>query len=608
MSEAKETNRGRRALRGVSASPGIAVGVAYVLDRRAVQVPRTDISAEQCEDEVRRFRTALRKTQEQLEQAKGKLEHGEHRLILKAQQMMLRDPDLLERIEDRITSGQINAEWAVAQVGDAVRDALGKVADETFRERSFDVAYLAEAVIRNLLGERAEQIQAPANAVIFADDLSPADTAGLNPGVAGIVLEGGGRTSHTAIMARALGIPCVVAVDGAIEYVRAGEQVAVLASEGLVIIAPELEELENIAGQAESYREFEAKIAKHRALPAITKDGTRVYLRANIAIESEIEPATGHGAEGVGLYRTEYLFLGRDTLPTEEEHYRAAKQVLAACAPYPVVIRVFDLGSDKRCPPLALHEAEANPAMGLRSMRLALQHRDVLIAQLRGLLRAGIHGPLRILFPLISGVDELQQALEAVAEAKGALESEGRAFAPDVPVGTMIEVPSAALVADLIALHVDFMSIGTNDLIQYTLAIDRENDAVNYLYEPLHPAIMRLIKMTVDAGKAAGIPVSVCGEMACDPLLAWVLLGLGVNELSTHPSAIPVLKSLVRQSDIREMTELAARVLASPTAAQSQVMVLEAMRARFSEHLRHGPGGGLMWASAETAAPGAPQD
>lgn len=580
---------GRQSHRGNAASPGVGIGLAYVLDRRKVQVPHRHIDKAEVDAEQKRFRVALKGTQEQLEAIKTRLSHGEHRLILKAQQMMLRDPDLIHQTETLIREELLNAEWAVARATDSVRDTLEKVGDDYLRERAGDVAFIAERLLSNLAGGHPEELNPPEGAVIVAHDLSPADTAQLHHRkVAGIVTSEGGRTSHTAIMARALEIPAVVGIDGIIDAVETGDRVVVDGTHGGVIVRPTPDDLSAFESESERYQAFQKKVNKQRALLAITDDGTHVMLRANVALAEDLDSAVSHGAEGVGLYRTEYMFMGRDAPPTEEEHYRAAKDVLARCAPYPVTMRTFDLGSDKQCRFFVPGEPEANPAMGLRSLRLALREREAFLTQLRGLLRAGLHGPLRIMLPLVSGLGELRLALEAVEEARQQLDEEGMAFDPDVPVGIMIELPSAAMVADLLARHVDFMSIGTNDLIQYTLAIDRENDEVNYLYEPMHPAILRLIQRVTMAGANAGIPVSLCGEMAADPLFTWVLCGLGLRELSMHPGAIPVVKSVLRGSSIDDMEGLAETLVGIETAQEAEREVKRVMLERFPEHMRHG--------------------
>ena len=575
-------------LRGAAVSPGLGIGPAYVVDRREVNVPHTHIEREAVEDELKRFRVALRGTQEQLEAIKGRLTHGEHRQILKAQQMMLRDPDLIQRAEALIKDELINAEWAVSLAVDEISDTLAKATDELFRERQFDVAFMGERLITTLGGEERDAITPPEGSIIVAHDLNPADTAQLaRYQVAGIVTQEGGQTSHTAIIARALMIPAVMGVDDLLGAVQSGEPVIVDAVHGLVHLRPSPEQIQAYQAEAERYVAFEESIHKEHALPAQTEDGETIHLRANVALDEENEGARRYGAEGVGLYRTEFMFMNRETAPSEEEHYRTAKNLLQRWRPYPVRVRTFDLGSDKQCPAFEHGEIEANPAMGLRSMRLALQRRGHFMAQLRGLLRAALHGPLQIMLPLVSGLEELAAAREVFNEARSQLAEQGLPHADQVPVGVMIEVPSAAIIADLIARHVDFMSIGTNDLIQYTLAIDRENDDVNYLYEPLHPAILRLIKLTCDAGERAKIPVSLCGEMAANPAYAWVLVGLGLRELSMQAASIPVVKNVIRGSSLDEMVALAAGALECETAAEARKLVMQEMSERFPEHLSH---------------------
>ncbi len=580
---------GRRERRGTAASPGVGIGPAYVVDERRVHVPHARVDGSELDGEVKRFRNALKLTQEQLEVIKGRLQQGEHRQILKAQQMMLRDPDFSHRTETLIREEAINAEWAVVRVVDEIGETLGQAADVYFRERRSDVTFLGDRVVQNLLGDHPEEIQPPSGCVVVAHDLSPADTAQLaRADVVGLVCGAGGRTSHSAIMARSLEIPAVVGVDEVTCGVRTGDMVIIDAIHGVVIVNPDEAERLRWVDEQDKYEAFESRIQRDHALPAIARDGKHVVLRANVSLDEEVASAGFHGAEGIGLYRTEYIFMNRELPPTEEEHYRHAKAVLRRVAPYPVTIRTFDLGADKTSKLVSFEEHEANPAMGLRSLRLALRERDMFLAQLRGLMRAAVHGPLRVMLPLVSGVRELRMAMACVEEARQQLRSAGMAYADDVDVGIMIEIPSAALVADSLAQHVDFISIGTNDLIQYTLAIDRENDHVNYLYQPLHPAILRLVRAVTEAGRMCDIPVSLCGEMAADPRYTWVLVGLGVSELSMHPSAIPVIKSIIRESETEEMVALAERVLACGDDEETERMVLETMGNRFPEHLLHG--------------------
>ncbi len=580
--------------RGTAVSPGLGIGPAYVVDRRSVNVPHTRLERDQVDAELKRFRAGLRAAHDQLETIKGRLNQGEHRQILKAQQLMLRDPALVQRTESLIKDELINAEWAVSRSVDQVREMLAKVSDEYLSARQFDVAFMGERLIMTLGGQERDSIVPPEGSVVVAYDLSPADTANFHRyKVAGIVTEEGGQTSHTAIMARALQIPAVVGVDDLFATIRSGSTVIVDGVHGLVTVNPSAEQITVLQHEVQRYVAFETEIRREHALPAQTQDGETVTLRCNLALDDEITLARRYGAEGVGLYRTEFLYMNREEAPNEEEHYRMAKALLKRWAPYPVRVRTFDLGSDKQCVALGPSEVEANPAMGLRSLRLALRHRDHFLAQLRGLLRAALHGPLQIMLPLVSGVEELAAAREAFEEARAQLVEQGMPHASEVPVGAMIEMPSAAIVSDLIARHVDFMSIGTNDLIQYTLAIDRDNDDVNYLYEPLHPAILRLIKMVCDAGRSYRVPVSMCGEMAADPRYTWVLVGLGLRELSMQSSAIPVVKNVIRSSRLAEMEQVAQSVLACETAEEARKLVMASMGDRFQEHIQHAPGASM---------------
>lgn len=582
----------RQELDGAAASPGVGIGPAYVVDRRRVNVPHTHIERDRIDAEIERFHEALRACRQQLESIKSKLPHGEHRQILKAQQMMLRDPDLIQRTETLIREDLANAEWALTVVTDQILAVLESADDNYFRERGSDLVFLTENVLQALLGEHGDEIDPPPGSVVVAYDLGPADTARLHRcQVVGLVTGVGGKTSHSAIMARSLQIPAVVGVDDLLEMVDAGDLVVVDGVRGRVVVRPEAAEVPHFQVERDRHLAFEQKVRKEHAFPAISQDGLHVRVRSNIAIMEELDLALRHGAEGVGLYRSEYMFMNRDTLPTEEEHYRMAKHVLRRCAPYPVVFRTFDLGADKPTKLLSL-EDERNPAMGMRSLRLALRERPLFLAQIRGFLRAGVHGPLAVMLPLVGSVDELGAGLDAIEEAREQLASSGIAHADDIDIGIMVETPAAAITVDILAQRVDFISIGTNDLIQYTLAIDRENEAVSYLYKPLHPAILRLIKQVAEAGARNQVPVSLCGEMAADPRYTWVLVGLGVTELSMQPSAIPVIKHIIRSSHSAEMKALAEQVLATHSAREAEELVLAAMRARFPEHLRHGGGEG----------------
>ncbi len=590
-----------RTLRGIAVSSGIAIGPAYVVDRRKQHIEPRDIERAETDEEIARFEAALAETQSQLRVIEGRLPHGEHRQILRAQQLMLEDPDLAGRVSEIVLEELIGAECALARVADEIRDMLEQADAAHFRERSTDITLLAERVLVNLLGHEPQALRPPAGAVVIAHDLSPADTAEMvRSDIVGIVTSVGGLTGHSAIIARSMELPAVVGVDDVDLVVERGDMVVLDAIHGVVLLRPSDAALDEWNEARGRYDEFEDQVQREHGLPAMTRCGQRVTLRANVALTEEVASSRFHGAEGVGLYRTEFLYMGRDTAPSEEEHYRHAKKVLLKMAPYPVVFRTFDLGSDKQTSLLDYDsDAEANPAMGVRGLRLALMNREWFLSQIRGLLRAALHGPLRIMLPMVTSLPELKLALELVDQARQQLEDDRLAYAQDVPVGIMVEVPSAALEAERLARYVDFMSIGTNDLIQYTLAIDRENDDVAYLYRPLQSAILQLIQRVCEAGQAAGIPVSLCGELAADPRYTWVLLGLGVTELSMHPSAIPVIKNIIRSSDYDDMLSLVGEVLEVEDVDDAERLVLGRMRARFPEHLDHG--GGQRLATEEVA-------
>lgn len=602
MNRRADCPRDGRILRGIAVSSGISIGPAYVVDRRKRHIETRDIERAETDDELARFEAALAETQAQLKVIEGRLPHGEHRQILRAQQLMLEDPDLAGRVAEVVLEELIGAECALARVADEIREVLEQADAEHFRERSTDITLLAERVLVNLLGHEPQALRPPAGAVVIAHDLSPADTAEMvRSDIVGIVTAVGGLTGHSAIIARSMELPAVVGVDDVDLVVERGDTVVLDAVHGVVLLRPSEAQLEEWNQARLRYDEFEDEVQREHGLPAMTRCGQRVTLRANVALTEEVASSRFHGAEGVGLYRTEFLYMGRDSAPSEEEHYRHAKKVLRQMAPYPVMFRTFDLGSDKQTALLNYDsDAEANPAMGVRGLRLALKNRDWFLAQIRGLLRAGLHGPLRIMLPMVTSLPELKLGLEAVAQARQQLEDARLAYAQDVPVGMMVEVPSAALEAERLARYVDFMSIGTNDLIQYTLAIDRENDDVAYLYRPLQSAVLQLIQRVSEAGRAAGIPVSLCGELAADPRYTWVLLGLGVTELSMHPSAIPVIKNIIRSSDYEDMVSLVGEVLEVEDVDDAERLVLGKMRARFPEHLDHG--GGQRLATEEVAA------
>ena len=539
-------------LQAIGASPGMAVGKAYVLDRRRVRTPKLKLSESEVEAELMRFKTAIDLSEHQLVGLKQRLEQSDgkdHALILEAHRLMLRDPMLVDEVNKQIANDRINAEWAVRRVTRKIKHLFDEIQDEYFRERRADVDFIADRVVRNLLGQVVDvEEEVPEGAVIIAHDLSPADAAMLarTGRVAAFVTDVGGSTSHTAIVARARSTPAVVGAGRASEQIGPGDVVAVDGSRGLLWINPPADTLAAFKTAVAKMvaRGLEAK--QQIALPAVTTDGFRVRLLGNMEFLEEIPELLAAGAEGIGLYRTEFLFLDRLEAPTEEEHYLAYRSVLEKLGNKPVTIRTVDLGGDKM-PGFRKAEREPNPAMGLRAIRYSLHQREMFRAQLRALLRASVHGNLRVMFPLISGLAELREARNELERCRTELSRAGVPMAGRFPVGIMVETPSAAWLADRLAKEADFFSVGTNDLIQYTLAIDRQNREVAYLYKPLHLSVLRALKHIADSAHASGISLSMCGEMAGDPRFTLVMLALGFDELSMPAGQLPGVKEQVRQ-------------------------------------------------------------
>jgi phosphotransferase system enzyme I (PtsI) len=506
----------------------------------------------------------------------------EHAAIIDMHRMMLKDEMLVHEAQRFIREERLNAEWAVKRAVRKIKGAFHEHADEYFKERRADMDYVGERIIKNLLGQAPDVDEVPPEgAIVVAHDLSPADTALLlhERKVAGFVTDAGAKTSHTAIIARALEVPAVVGVGRITALAGRGDWVVVDGSRGVVVISPTPEERADYEAAQARYRAEEVQLLRTRDLLARTKDDVTVRLAGNIEFAEEVPSLLSHGGEAVGLYRTEFLFLGRNDLPSEEEQYEDYRGILEALAPRPVTIRTFDLGGDKLPPGLRI-PAE-NPALGLRAIRYSLRQPDMFRVQLRALLRASVKGQLKVMFPMISGVAELRAAKKVLEEVRADLEAEGVPVRAEIPVGIMIELPSAALIADRLARECDFFSIGTNDLIQYTIGIDRQNKDVAYLYKPLHLAVLRMLKNICEAARSAGIPVSMCGEMAGEPVNALVLVGLGVSELSMNGTSIPFVKRVLRAGRAADGRALVERLLGLTTADEIERAVRDEMTRRF---------------------------
>jgi phosphoenolpyruvate-protein phosphotransferase (PTS system enzyme I) len=574
---------------GIGVSPGIAIGRALVIEARRPRAKRETLDPAHVPYEIGRLKKALEDSRLQIQEVQGRIakEVGlQYARIFEAHLLILEDRLLMEEAIRFIQTQRVNAEYAVQEVLEPVRQAFSRVEDGYLRERRTDVDDVGDRVLRNLLGQRPTiQIEHPGETILVAHELSPSDTAQLQPdSILGVATETGGRTSHSAIMARSLGIPAVVGVEHLTGHVNNRDVVIVDGGEGLVIVAPDREMLGHYHARKQHLEYVGRTLHKIGGLPAETQDGYRVRVTANIEFPAELAQARDHGAEGVGLYRSEFLFLNRADLPLEEEHFSVYRAVAAQMDPHPVIIRTLDFGGDKLAS--AIHvDNEENPSLGLRAIRLCLHRPDLFRPQLRAILRASAFGPLRIMYPMISGVAEVRAANAILAEVKDELSQAGIPFDAGIQVGAMIEIPSAAIIADLLAREVDFFSVGTNDLIQYALAIDRINEQVAYLYEPLHPAVLRMLRTIVSAAHNEGIWVSMCGEMGGDPLYTLLLVGLGFDELSMTPASIPLVKRMIRSITYNQATDLSWRLFRCATAQEVEAVLREEMRARFPEYI-----------------------
>ncbi len=579
-----------RTYKGLGVSPGIAIGRAVIIERREASVFRVPIREEEVPPEVNRFLEALEKTRVDLGELAHKVSRSmgdEYASIFEAHAMMVSDPSFSDKVIQKIESEQVNAEWALAEVQEELQARFQSFDDEYLRERVADVKDVADRVQMYLQGIAHHDLsEITHDVVILADDLTPSDTIHFNRRpIVGFATETGGRTSHTSIIAKSLFMPAVIGVPRLTKMIDNDEMVIVDAYEGTLLVNPTQAMIAEYQGRILRHEEADRRLLENRTQPAVTKDNHQITLQANIELVEELKDAVRYGAEGIGLYRSEFLYISKSPLlPTEEEHLQLYRALAEALAPRECIIRTFDLGGKKLAREV-IGSREDNPVLGLRGLRLCMRHRDMFRTQLRALLRASVFGNIKIMFPLVSNVQEIRQVKTLIREIGSELDEEGIAYNPNLQIGIMVEVPSAALIADILAKETDFFSIGTNDLIQYSLAIDRSNENVSYLYEPLHPALLRLIKNVIDAGKGEGIPVSLCGEMAADPIYAVVLLGLGLEIFSMNPSSIPIIKHLVRSVRYRDCRRIAEMALQKRTAQEIEEFVIESVATRFPEGL-----------------------
>lgn len=557
--------------RGIAVSPGVAIGTALVLDTEWFRIPQRFIDSGVAGDEIERLRralvTAAREARDK-ERAVGDKLGREYGAIFGAQASMIEDPLLRDETEALIREQEHAAEYAVSRVMRRRTKMLQSIDRGAFAARANDLYDIEKSIISSLLGQKREQLPELREAVIvLAHDLTPSQTASLDPTkVHAFATEAGGRASHTAIIAGALEIPAVVGLGKFVSDVSGGDEVVVDGNRGVIILNPDEETLARYREAQSSFRRFEDRLGELRGLPAETRDGVRIPLLGNIEFPQEAEHCIQRGADGVGLYRTEFIYLGRQGDPTEADHLEAYLQVIRTMGPRPVVIRTLDLGADKFATASEPVSVERNPFLGLRSVRLCLRNLTLFKTQMRAILRASAFGNVRIMFPMISTLLELRQCKMILAEVKEDLEEEGVAFNRKLPVGTMIEVPSAAVMADQLAREVNFFSIGTNDLIQYTLAADRTNETVASLYSAGDPAVLRLIENVLAAARRHNVDVNVCGEMSAEPIYTMLLLGMGLRQFSVTPHNIPEIKQIIRSVSIEEAEKVAKEAFGLETA------------------------------------------
>jgi len=578
-------------LKGIGVSGGVGIGKALVIRKKELSVPKRKIGHDEISREIYRLEEALITTRKEISTLQKKISQEigfDHGRIFEAHYLVLEDRVLIEDVINQIKNKRVNVEHAFSQSIEKYVATLLKLNDEYLRERVIDIEDIARRVLRKMLKESTVSLSdLKEKAVIVAHDLSPSQTAALpKEKVLGFVTDIGGKTSHTAIIARSLRIPAVVGVEVATENVEPGTKVIVDGSDGVVVVSPTDKTIKQYQKRSTIYTKEIKSIHVPKALKATTKDGKNFAISANIELPEELPLVKEYGAEGIGLYRTEYIFLGRRDLPSEEEQYRAYWKVAQEIDPHPVVFRTIDIGGDKfLSQPKVPHEM--SPFLGWRAIRFCLARPEVFKTQLRALLRASAAGNVKVMFPMISGIEELLQAKQIFNTCKKELAEEGQAFDETVSVGTMIEVPSAALTADVLARESDFFSIGTNDLIQYSLAVDRANEKVAYLYEPGHPAVLRLIKQVIDIAHKNKTWVSMCGEMCAEPIFAFFLLGIGLDQFSMTPPQIPKIKELVNSINFEDAQAVVEKTLTLPTPQEVEKYLQKQLKSLLSDELYH---------------------
>ena len=580
-------------LTGIPVSSGIAIGQAFIITPEKIVIEKSNVDSTLIRSEVKRFENAIEIAKYQIEEIKNRVarEMGrKYSTLFEAHKMMLEDSLFKDEVISMIKLSRVNAEYSVEKVIDKISKTFGMIEDKYFQEKHADIFDIGNRIIRILLGNKPVEFEnLPTDAIIVAHDLSPADTTELQKSpILGFITEIGSKTSHTAILARAFEIPAIVGVEQITKKLKNNDAVIIDGSEGLVIIKPGKSQKLEYTRKRKKYIHIGVELSKLSSFPAETKDGYRIKLSANIEIPQEIQSVINHGADSIGLYRTEFLYLNRKSLPSEEEQFNIYKQIGELMDDKLVVIRTLDLGGDKFLSKMNMAE-EINPALGLRAIRLCLERVNLFRTQLRAILRASAYGNIEVMFPMISCLDEIKEANNILDDVKFELNKEGIEHQENMRKGIMVETPSAASIADILAKEVDFFSIGTNDLIQYMLAIDRTNENVAYLYNPLHPSILRTINWIVKAGHEQGIKVTMCGEMAGEAQYTLILLGLGLDELSMNPTSIPLIKSIIRSVSLADADYVAAKCLTFNDVDETNLFCIEEVLKRTpKEYHLHG--------------------
>jgi len=574
-------------LKGVPASPGIAIGKVFLLQGDTVKIDPKLVNGTRIEDEVEKFTAAVQSAKEELRTLQNRVAQRigqESAKIFDVHQLLLEDSLILEETIQSIREEKKSAEFAFYEIMQRYQETLNNSEAEYFQSRISDLRDVKRRVIKHIQGDRTDYLNSlEGSAIIVAKDLTPSDTVMLDRHkVLGFATDLGGKTSHAAIMARSLEVPAVVGLRQISNLLDEEDRIIIDGLEGKVLIQPDEKTIKHYRRIQEKYYDLERKLQEIRDLPCITLDGKEIELSANLEFSDEIESVHSHGARGVGLYRTDYIYLKRNRLPGEEEQVEEYSKIVKAIAPDPVIIRTMDLGGDKQPKSIAI-PPEDNPYLGWRAIRISLDRREIFHTQLRAILRASAVGNVKLLFPMISSLDELEECKRIVDEIKGELRKEKVAFDEEIEIGIIIEVPSAAVLADKLAHEVDFLTIGTNDLVQYMLAVDRGNERIAYLYEHLHPGVLRMIKHIITCGHEAGVWVGMCGEMARDPLAILILLGLGLDEFSVTPTAVPEIKKIIRSTDYREAVRVANKALEFEKASEVDRFMRKVMRKKFKD-------------------------